>query len=105
MLKPVPKRIEPFSPHELFLSWSDHSEYSLPYAELRYQCPCASCVDEHTGQRIVDRASINPDVRPTGVQPVGRYALQFNWSDGHATGMYHYDRLFELCQAQGRKLA
>jgi DUF971 family protein len=31
------------------------------------------------------------------VTPVGRYALQFTWNDGHATGIYHYDRLYELC--------
>jgi DUF971 family protein len=103
-LKPVPRKVEPLNPHELFMSWSDESEYSVPYVELRYSCPCAGCVDEHTGKRMIRRESINPDVRPTGVQPVGRYALQFQWTDGHATGIYHYDRLFELCQTAGKKL-
>ncbi len=96
--KPNPVKVEPFSPKELLIAWSDGKECTLPYAELRFHCPCASCVDEHTGQRIIRRESINPDIRPTGVQPVGRYALQFRWSDGHATGIYHYDRLYELCQ-------
>jgi DUF971 family protein len=32
------------------------------------------------------------------VQPVGRYALQFSWSDGHDTGIYSYALLRRLCQ-------
>jgi DUF971 family protein len=101
--KPTPRKVEPASPKEILIRWSDGIECTIPYVELRFQCPCASCVDEHTGQRIIRRESINPDVRPTGVQPVGRYALQFSWSDGHATGIYHYDRLYELCQSAGKQ--
>jgi DUF971 family protein len=101
--KPIPTQVEPFSPKEIRIAWSDGMECTLPYAELRFQCPCASCVDEHTGKRIIRRESINPDVRPTGVQPIGRYALQFTWSDGHGTGIYHYDRLHELCQQARQK--
>jgi DUF971 family protein len=101
---PVPTKIEPYSPTELYMQWAGEISYSVPYTEVRYFCPCAGCVDEHTGKRLIKRESVKADVRPTGVQPVGRYALQFNWNDGHATGIYHYDRLFELCQTQGRKL-
>jgi DUF971 family protein len=100
----TPLKVEPFSPHELFMSWSDGSSFALSYPELRFHCPCASCIDEHTGKRVIQRENVNPDVRPTAVQPIGRYALQFNWSDGHLTGLYHYDRLLELCRAEGRKL-
>jgi DUF971 family protein len=39
-----------------------------------------------------------------GVNIVGRYAVQIDWSDGHSTGMYHFDRLRDLCESQGQKL-
>lgn len=103
-MNPVPSRIEPLGPTELLVSWNNGERYALPYAELRFHCPCASCVDEHTGRRTIQRASIQPDIRPVEAQPIGRYALQFRWSDGHSTGMYHFDRLLECCRVLGRKL-
>lgn len=104
MLK-TPIRIEPLSPIELFIAWNNGEQYSLPYVEVRYYCPCAGCVDENTGERTIQRTSVAPDIHPTQVQMVGRYAIQFTWSDGHNTGMYHFDRLYELCEKQGRKLS
>ncbi len=100
----IPTQIEPFSPTELFVAWNNGEKFSVPYVELRYYCPCAGCVDEHTGQRTIEKSSINPDIRPTEVQVVGRYAIHLTWSDGHATGIFHYDRIRELCQKQGRRL-
>ncbi len=100
----TPIRIEPLSPIEIFVAWNTGEQFSLPYVEMRYYCPCAGCVDENTGQRTILRTSVAPDIRPSSVQLVGRYAVQFSWSDGHQTGMYHYERLFELCQKQGRLL-
>ena len=35
----------------------------------------------------------------TELQPVGRYALQPYWRDGHSTGIYTYDYLRDLCEA------
>jgi DUF971 family protein len=100
----TPIKIEPLSPTALFIEWNNQEKYSVPYVEIRFYCPCAGCVDENSGQRTIQRSSIIPDIRPTNVQLVGRYAIQMTWSDGHNTGMYHYDRLFELCQKQGKKL-
>ncbi len=101
----LPTQVEPLSPIEIFIAWNNGEKYSLPYKEIRYHCPCAGCVDENTGQRTLERSSIRPDIRATQVQLVGRYALQMTWSDGHDTGMYHYDRLYELCQKQGKHLS
>jgi DUF971 family protein len=36
-------------------------------------------------------------VRPVAIRPVGRYAIQIDWSDGHTTGIYPFDRLRSLC--------
>lgn len=99
-----PRLVEPFDPQNLKLVWSDGLAFAIPYTELRFQCPCASCVDEHTGKRMIQRSAVSPEVKPTGVSTIGRYALQFNWSDGHSTGMYHYDRLREICGTDGKKI-
>lgn len=99
----LPKRIDKFSATELLLAWNNEETYSVPFGELRFACPCAACVDEHTGERVIQRAQIPADIRPTGVQLIGRYAVQLAWSDGHSTGMYHFDRLFELCQKVGQR--
>ena len=52
-------------------------------AELRLACGCAQCVDEMTGQPRLNPASVSKDVWPQNIAPVGRYALHFDWSDGH----------------------
>ena len=103
-MTPNPVLIQPLSSTEILLGWSNQEQFALPYCELRFYCPCAGCVDEHTGQRTVDRSAISPEIRAIDVRLVGRYAVQLTWTDGHDTGMYHYDRLWELCQKQGRKL-
>ena len=100
----TPTRIDPYSPTQMLVTWSSGETFSLPYIEIRFQCPCAVCVDEHTGKRVLKREQIPADIRPTGVQLVGRYAVQITWSDGHSTGMYHYDRLHEICKASGHPL-
>lgn len=100
----IPTRIEKHGPSEMFVHWNSGEEFALPFVQLRYYCPCAGCVDEHTGRRTLERSSLSPEVRPLQVQLVGRYAIQVTWSDQHSTGMYHFDRLYELCQKQGRVL-
>ena len=101
---PIPTQIEPASPTEIRLAWNDGAAWAVPYVELRFYCPCANCVDENTGQRVIEHSSISPEIRATGVQLIGRYAIQIAWSDQHSTGMYHFDRLRELCEKTGRKL-
>ena len=67
-----------------------------PARFLRLQCPCAHCVDEMTGRRVLQESSIPQDVHPVAVVPVGRYAIQLRWSDGHSTGIYTWEKLFKL---------
>lgn len=77
--------------------WKDGhvSEYLPRY--LRLACPCAGCVDEMTGERILSPGMVPEDVHPHSIQYVGRYALQFFWSDGHSTGYYTFEYLRRLC--------
>ena len=63
--------------------------------ELRYMCRCAECVSENTGERMIKREDIDPDVYPTEILPVGRYAASVKWSDNHCSSIYPYDYLEE----------
>jgi len=53
-------------------------------------------VDEWTGEPRLDPRTVPMDVRPLEVRSVGRYALQFTWSDAHNSGIYTYDKLRAL---------
>ena len=99
---PVPSRIDPENDLEMRIEWSTGERFAVPYRELRYLCPCAGCVNENTGERMIRKDSVDAAVRPLGADPIGRYAICFRWSDGHSTGMYSYDRLWEACRDSGR---
>ena len=78
---------------ELLLLWKDGRRVLFAFKELRFHCPCAACIDEHTGARIIRAESIAGDVRVLDWKWVGNYAVQFRWSDGHQTGIYAFDYL------------
>lgn len=80
----------------LRIHWTGGPEVTVPFVRLRDACPCAGCVDEHTGEKILDPTSIPPDVRPEQILAVGNYAVQIHWSDGHSTGIYSWQTLREI---------
>ncbi|MGH9474694.1 MAG: DUF971 domain-containing protein [Terriglobales bacterium] len=106
-----PKSVDVSLTEGVTIVWSDEltSHYSIP--ALRAACPCATCTDLHgTGDHSTavappppaDRGAVLlPIYKPTGatlhgVKPVGRYALQFDFSDGHKTGIFTWEYLREL---------
>jgi ATP-binding protein involved in chromosome partitioning len=97
------KRLEQPSRREVVLEWKDgHVSRYDPFA-LRLACACATCVDENTGRKILREESVPKDVWAQSISPVGRYGLQFVWSDGHATGIYTFERLRAMCPCCGQK--
>ena len=80
----------------VIITWSDGQVCSYPHRYLRIQCACASCVEEMTGKRILNVSGVPEDVFAVEYAPVGRYALQFIWSDGHSTGIYPFEMLNRL---------
>lgn len=86
-------------PARIALQFDTGESFEISALDLRYSCPCASCVDEMTGKRTLRRESLKPDVRPTQISPVGNYGIHVQWSDGHRTGMYHFDNLYHLAKA------
>jgi DUF971 family protein len=80
----------------LRIEWGDGAAAELEPRTLRLLCPCAGCVDEMTGVRTLRPEAVDEAVYPTAIHYVGRYALQFVWSDGHSTGIYTFEYLREL---------
>jgi DUF971 family protein len=78
------------------LVWDESRTDRLRYHYVRAQCPCASCRDEWTGERILDPKSIRPDLALEGMEPVGAYAVRFGWNDGHSSGLYTWEALRKL---------
>jgi DUF971 family protein len=78
--------------------WDDGSSFAVPFKFVRGECPCASCIEEWTGRRLLDLNSISDDVKPTQLSFTGNYALKIGWSDGHATGLYTWDHLADICR-------
>ena len=84
-------------PRELGIAWADGHRSRYDVRALRLACGCAVCVDEWSGERRLAEAAVPADVRPVRIQPVGRYAIQIEWSDGHESGIYPFRRLRSLC--------
>jgi DUF971 family protein len=83
----------------LGIAWADGLERRLNLVALRAQCMCARCVDEITGERIVEIDGIDPAIAVNEMQLVGNYAVRIHWSDGHHQGLYTWRHLRELCEA------
>lgn len=82
--------------HTFTIEWTDGKRQDIRLSILQKHCPCANCVDENTGKRVVDPTSIKDDVRAYTVRSVGRYALQVQFTTGCSTGIYGFDLLRQL---------
>ena len=80
--------------------WTAARTDRLPFRLLRQQCPCAACINEFTGERILDPESVPADIRPIGVEFAGNYGLKIGWSDGHHSGIYTWERLDLIAAAK-----
>jgi DUF971 family protein len=90
----------------LMIDWSDGTSTFVSWRTLRKQCPCATCNEERqkpadpfrvlTPQEVAAGA---PD--PVAMAPVGRYAYQIRWNDGHDTGIYTLAQLRALAEDRG----
>lgn len=92
----------------LEINWQDGHNSAWSFAWLRDACPCATCIDERKAQdRIAGQPKprstallpmYTPPAKPASAHGVGRYAIQFNWLDGHSGGIYSWDYLRRHCQ-------
>lgn len=84
---------------ELALLFQDGCELFIPLETLRKACPCAHCQGEPDAiGRVVKPFSVltEKSFTLTKITPVGGYALQLTWADGHASGIYSLEYLKRL---------
>lgn len=89
------------------IAWSDGHASHYDFAYLRDQCPCAMCNDERQKKQAYQQIAGKPPAavlpmfkpKPTArsAHAVGNYALQFEFNDGHTTGIYSFDYLRTVC--------
>lgn len=92
-----PREIKQEDDFTLRITWADERTCRYKSVELRRACPCAQCVNEWTGERVLRPESIAEEIEIKDLSLVGRYAVNFRWSDGHETGIYSFRYLRELC--------
>ena len=78
---------------DLSIVWGDGLVGHYPFKNLRDACPCAACVDELTGRKVLETSSIPEDIHITRAEYVGNYAIRPDWSDGHTSGIYSFQFL------------
>ena len=81
------------------ITWLDGHHSGYGYEFLRWQCPCAICrgeggvpgILEHLEKLTVEQTDL------VDLGPVGNYAMNLAWRDGHNTGIYSWEYLRGLC--------
>ncbi|WP_020656100.1 DUF971 domain-containing protein [Massilia niastensis] len=76
----------------LALSWADGSSASWTHAALRAACPCAECRARRRAGLAVEA---DDGVRIAAIEPVGAYALNLGFTDGHRRGIFPFEMLGE----------
>lgn len=104
--KPASVKVHVTTGEGVEITWSDGhaSRYDFPY--LREHCPCATCRDEREKKEQEKPGAADPfpmykpRVTAKSASAVGNYAIQIQFSDGHATGIYSFDCLREICPCE-----
>jgi len=79
---------------KLEIVFDDGSSFQLPCEFLRVYSPSAEVRGHGPGQEVLQVGK--EDVNIVGIEPVGQYALKLTFSDGHDTGLYSWDYLYDL---------
>jgi DUF971 family protein len=86
------------------IRWADGHGSHYEFAYLREQCPCAMCNDERAKKAALPAMAAGPALpifkpvaKARAAKAVGNYAIQIDFTDGHATGIYSFEYLREIC--------
>src|SRR5256885_8244166 len=98
---PIPTEIKLHQTSRLMeLTFADGTSFRLPYEFLRVYSPSAEVRGHGPGQETLQIGK--RDVTITEVEPVGHYAIRPKFSDGHDTGIYSWDYLYDLGVRQSK---
>ena len=82
----------------LEVGFDDGATFHIPFELLRIYSPSAEVQGHGPGQEVLQTGKRNVEL--TGLEPVGNYAVQPTFSDGHDTGIYSWDTLYRLGSQQ-----
>lgn len=80
------------------VTWDDGHIAEYDYDYLRGYCPCAACQGHGAGE-VQFQPPASP-VEALAIQPVGNYAVSIQWSDGHASGIYRFEFMRQICPCE-----
>ena len=97
-----PVKLKRTENESLMITWDTGETFDVPLKLLRDECPCVIC----KGESVIfnNYIPIKSPYKPTGfykinkIEPVGNYAVQIIWKDGHKTGIYSWDSLMDICE-------
>lgn len=93
--KPTPTLIELHQKSRVLeIAFSDGKHFSLPYEFLRVYSPSAEVRGHGPGQETLQVGKKNVEI--TAAEPVGTYAMQLVFSDGHDSGLYSWEYLHSM---------
>jgi len=96
-----PTRLERRADGGLLIEWSDGQRREYSVVQLRNECPCATCREKRSAPPSLFTVLKPQEAQPltlVGMKPVGHYAYSIEFSDGHDTGIFTFERLRELGQ-------
>jgi DUF971 family protein len=92
---PIPTEIKLHQvSRKLEIAFDNGARFELPYELLRVYSPSAEVRGHGPGQEVLQVGKKNIEIK--GIEPVGAYAVSLTFSDGHDTGIYSWDYLYEL---------
>jgi len=98
---PTPENITVHSAsHVLEVSFTDGRTFRIPFELMRVYSPSAEVAGHGPGQEVLQTGK--RDVTLSGLEPVGNYAIQPAFSDGHDSGIYSWDYLYFLGSQQDK---
>ena len=104
----LPESIARDGENAIKITWTDGRTTRLTAARLRAACPCATCREKKRGDESSSEKPAMPKMLPvlkpaeaqpltiTSMRPVGTYAYNIAFSDGHSSGLYQLEMLYSL---------
>lgn len=100
-----PVKIEVLEKRYLSITWNDNSSDKIKLTTLRRFCPCAECeqLHEEQGPKYIPIYR-DVEVSIVEIKPVGNYAINIWWEDGHRMGFYEYGLIKKLSEIISKEI-